>query len=319
MSTRPPSEAVAALNPERCTLPPLLSIILPAFNSAETITRTLNSVMLIPANDQDQVELVIVDDGSTDNTMELVEKFRQSRPEIRMVTVSQANAGANVARNNAITRSTGQWLFFLDTDDELLLNPLPDILTASPETTCLHYAVELLSGQTVSRRGAIAIDSSNHMGILSSGNPFIISSLVFRRSAVSSLFDVQIRLVEDWLFWLENKTIFTNVRIIADQVLSRIHVRTGSSSRNLAAMGRSRTLVASRMLATHAKSLSKVCRNNFLIHEQIGKINAKEGFRPGVVFCLPCDPVLYVKFWMYLFARIFHIRWLIIGEQSGML
>ena len=92
----------------------LLSIIIPCYNSARFITATLD--MLIEQGLQD-CEIIVVNDGSTDSTVELVEGYTHTYPNITLI--NKCNEGVSVARNTGITAANGQYIYFLDSDDTL--------------------------------------------------------------------------------------------------------------------------------------------------------------------------------------------------------
>ena len=92
----------------------LLSIIIPCYNSARFITATLD--MLIEQGLQD-CEIIVVNDGSTDSTAELVERYTHTYPNITLI--NKCNEGVSVARNTGITAANGQYIYFLDSDDTL--------------------------------------------------------------------------------------------------------------------------------------------------------------------------------------------------------
>jgi len=89
---------------------PLVSVILPAYNSEKFIGRSLGSAL---AQSYRRLEVVVIDDGSTDRTRELVEEFAD--PRIRYLW--QANAGQGPARNRGMRQCTGDYITFLDADD----------------------------------------------------------------------------------------------------------------------------------------------------------------------------------------------------------
>lgn len=94
---------------------PELSIIIPAYNCQDNITRMINSI-----KDQDyfDYELIIVNDHSTDDTVKIINKLSQS--DKRIIIINQpTNGGASVARNTGISRAKGKYLMFLDADDTL--------------------------------------------------------------------------------------------------------------------------------------------------------------------------------------------------------
>lgn len=91
---------------------PTISVIIPLYNKEPIIERTIKSVLNQSYSD---FELIIVNDGSTDNSVEVVKRFDDDR----IVLVEQENAGPSAARNAGIKKAKGEWIVFLDADDEL--------------------------------------------------------------------------------------------------------------------------------------------------------------------------------------------------------
>src|ERR1700694_5948319 len=89
-----------------------VSVVMPAKNAAAHIREAIESV---PAQGSDLRELIIVDDGSTDDTVALVRGFGDRRIEL----LTNDGAGVSAARNLGTRRATGSWLMFLDADDRL--------------------------------------------------------------------------------------------------------------------------------------------------------------------------------------------------------
>lgn len=89
----------------------LVSVIIPAYNSAKTIEKTLQSVF-----DQDyaSMEIIVVNDGSTDNTEQVLSKYYD-----RIEYIHQANSGVSVARNTGYSAAKGEYIQYLDADDLL--------------------------------------------------------------------------------------------------------------------------------------------------------------------------------------------------------
>lgn len=90
----------------------MISIILPTYNRAHVIKRSISSVIRQTYRD---FELIIVDDGSTDNTKEIVNEFEDRR--IKLV-ISESNHGQAHARNLGINQAIGEYIAFIDSDDE---------------------------------------------------------------------------------------------------------------------------------------------------------------------------------------------------------
>lgn len=103
----------------------MISVIIPLYNKAHTIVNTLNTVL---NQTYQNFEIIIVNDGSTDNGIEVIKQnFNDSRIRI----INQSNAGVSAARNRGIQESHGTWISFLDADDEWM----PDYLETVAQIT----------------------------------------------------------------------------------------------------------------------------------------------------------------------------------------
>ncbi|GAB4223991.1 MAG: glycosyltransferase family 2 protein [Gammaproteobacteria bacterium] len=97
----------------------LFSIVIPCFNEGTRLTRVLSSITQQAGNDY---EIILVNDGSTDNTAEVAETWRQQFPYIQCI--AQSNQGPASARNHGIRYAQGQYILLLDADDELTFDSL---------------------------------------------------------------------------------------------------------------------------------------------------------------------------------------------------
>ncbi len=95
----------------------MISVVIPLYNKETSIAQSLNSIL---SQSYQNFEVVIVDDGSTDSSVSIVEAMNDSR--IRLIR--QENGGPSKARNEGVKIAKGDWILFLDADDELL----PDAL-----------------------------------------------------------------------------------------------------------------------------------------------------------------------------------------------
>ena len=91
-----------------------LSVIIPVYRSAATLERCLDSVL---AQNVPGMEVILVDDGSTDGSSQLCDGFAAGNPAIRVI--HRENGGLSAARNSGIEIASGQWITFVDSDDEL--------------------------------------------------------------------------------------------------------------------------------------------------------------------------------------------------------
>lgn len=120
---------------ERSRLP-LVSVIVPAYNAESTVASCLDSIL---SQSYGRVEILAVDDGSTDGTSKILADY--SRDE-RVRVVSQANGGLSAARNSGLDAASGEYVFFLDSDD-----------TIHPETIARLVDIALSSGSDFVRCG----------------------------------------------------------------------------------------------------------------------------------------------------------------------
>lgn len=97
--------------------PPSISVIMPAYNARKHIAEAVESVL---SQDRTDWELIIIDDGSLDDTLEVLKQFRDPRIQI----IANAHYGVSESRNAGIEASTGRYICFLDADDRLPKNSL---------------------------------------------------------------------------------------------------------------------------------------------------------------------------------------------------
>lgn len=110
-----------------------LSVIIPSYNRAQSLQRALTSVF----NQSSAVdEVIVIDDGSTDNTLELVQ---QNFPQVKLI--QQVNQGVSAARNTGIQAANFEWIALLDSDDEWLPEKIKTIKTTQqhqPQNLLFH-------------------------------------------------------------------------------------------------------------------------------------------------------------------------------------
>jgi len=176
-----------------------ISIVIPCFNSAHCLRETLEHALAqtAPAH-----EILVVDDGSTDGTPELVRSFGG-----RVRYLRQQNRGPAAARNHGIEQATGDWIAFLDHDDLFLpekLARLGAVAEAHPELVVIYSGFTYLSTDG-SRADAAAFPARELWPALRYRTPILPSSAMVRRSALVELggfsTDPRIRRVEDWELW----------------------------------------------------------------------------------------------------------------------
>ncbi len=116
---------------------PKVSVIIPTYNCAHYLADALESVFQQTFSDY---EVIVVDDGSPDNTKEVVERFITRYPS-RLKYIYQPHQERSVARNNGIQAASGEYIAFLDADDQWLPHKLSiqvPILDEHPEIGLVH-------------------------------------------------------------------------------------------------------------------------------------------------------------------------------------
>lgn len=116
---------------------PLFTVIIPAYNVEHYIVKCIDSVVAQTFADW---ECICVDDGSTDKTGDIIDRF--SRVDARIKILHQRNAGVSSARNAALDIATGEWIQFLDGDDSFeqdFLNELSKVVNRDPEIDAIEH------------------------------------------------------------------------------------------------------------------------------------------------------------------------------------
>ena len=116
-----------------------LSFVIPTYNYARFLERCLNSVIQQEADDY---EIIIVDDGSTDETADIVSNIRHKNHSREILYLYQQNAGPSVARNKGAAHATAEYLWFLDADDRLVEGSMRRMFSAIDKNpdACLLFS-----------------------------------------------------------------------------------------------------------------------------------------------------------------------------------
>lgn len=170
----------------------LVSVIIPCFNSEDTILRCLDSVR---SQDYNYKEIIVIDDGSTDRTYELLTK------EIGIKIIKQKNMGAPAARNAGLEASNGEFVKFLDADDVLLPNCISMQLSKSlalPKNAII-YGDYLFISEGIVKYVSTAINFKNQViGLFFTD--ILTSSPLHRKSFLDKVggFNVDLTRGQEW-------------------------------------------------------------------------------------------------------------------------
>lgn len=182
------------------------SIIIPSYNRAHLILNTLDSVK---NQNFENYEVIIIDDGSTDNTKETVENYisRSGIQNCRYFYKTNGERGA--ARNFGISKASGQWITFLDSDDVFYNNHLSmasEFISKNNEINVFHSAYEFRKYNNEFIRKVIYPKNRNLNTAILKGNLFscfgmFLKTTIFNEARFEE--DRRMSGSEDWLLWLK--------------------------------------------------------------------------------------------------------------------
>lgn len=208
-----------------------VSIIIPAYNAAETISATLESVCLQTFSNW---EAIIIDDGSSDETAAIATSFAKQDARIRVV--SQPQMGVSAARNTGIDLVKFDWLLFLDADDWILpshLEQLTTILISDPQLDAAHCRWVQVNSQRQQYGPVFFAPSKKLFAASTRRNLVAIHACIVRRSLVQAVggFNPALSNCEDWDLW--QRITRTGAKFgSTNEVLAEYRIRTDSSSTN---------------------------------------------------------------------------------------
>jgi glycosyltransferase involved in cell wall biosynthesis len=186
------------------TAAPTVTVVIPTYNRAHFLPRSLDSVL---AQTHEDFEVLVVDDGSSDGTAALMADYRDRDGRVRYLVQPQ-NAGVSAARNRGLHEARGEFIAFLDSDDEWFPEKLKrqvELFRTLPESVGMIYTgVEAVASN--GRR----VDLPKHRGqlyrhllvknVIHGGG----SNVMLRRAAVerAGSFDEHIPAIEDYDYWI---------------------------------------------------------------------------------------------------------------------
>lgn len=276
------------------SLPPI-TVIIPCYRCAATLGRAVESVLAgAPAN----LQLLLVDDGSPDATPALCDELAARDP--RVTALHRENGGASAARNTGLDAAKGDWVLFLDADDELL----PGLWQALPEALAQDPAMVLFGMERASGPAPCPLSPGVYPALKDTGaalEPLLFESgylaapysKVFSAAALGSLrFDEALAVNEDVLFNLEFQ-LFSQIKpaicCLAGVYYKQNDLEEGSLSRRLRgdlldAEARTRPVLERLLRAQHLpeEEIARLCRKSKVraALNQYGLLTGRDGALP---------------------------------------
>ncbi len=181
----------------------LISVIIPVYNVAPYLERSINSVL---AQTHANLEVILIDDGSTDESGKICDKFAESDGRIKVI--HQQNQGLSVARNVGLNEANGEWIAFLDSDDWIEKEMYATLLQLS-----LEYDADITSCKTKKVYFSGGEEETNDTGEV---------SVLDLDGMIMGLDSQEIVRYEVWNKLWRKKAI-ANVRFIEKQISEDIH------------------------------------------------------------------------------------------------
>jgi glycosyltransferase involved in cell wall biosynthesis len=207
----------------------LVSIIMPAYNAEETIKESIQSVI---NQTYGNWELLVVNDGSSDNTVAIIESYEDARIKL----INQKNSGVSSARNNALRQAIGEYVSFLDSDDlwvETKLEVQMQYLQENNLKFVYSKSYSFLNDSDNIKKAFkfVKLDFKDREEILI--YDFIpILTVVFHKSILKEvgLFDESLQGTEDWDLWI--RVLQKYEAGLIDKYLAKYRIATTGLSKN---------------------------------------------------------------------------------------
>lgn len=224
-------------------LQPKVSVVMPCYNNAAYVRQAVDSVL---QQDYPNIELIVVDDGSKDNSLEVLASYGE-----RIKVVSQPNQGPAAARNNGIRHATGDYIAFLDSDDLWLPGKLSaqlEFLQTNPDYIACFCSWSVWDGNSTSgfnqptteQRLELQKDKSGWLYLpLLEDSVIHTISVVIKQQTVTEVgfFNEEFRVGEDHDYWLrlsrlgkiaKLKTVYALYRANPQSTTNKMHAKNFS-------------------------------------------------------------------------------------------
>ena len=183
---------------------PTITVIIPAYNCGAFIREAVESAL---GQSLKNVEIIVIDDGSTDDTLEVLASISDDR----LTVLRQRNSGVSAARNAGLAAANGEYIFFLDADDVLTpdaLRRMVDALEQRPQCVAsfAHHIKIAEDGSDLSTRADLRwklFPATDTLRQLIAKNFIVCGAICIRTDAARAVagFNPALRLGEDWDFW----------------------------------------------------------------------------------------------------------------------
>lgn len=197
---------------------PLVSVIVPCYNQQEVVQQTIQSIV---NQTYKNLQIICIDDGSADQTLERINQLAQT--DKRIIVLSKTNGGVSSARNYGLRQATGEYVTFVDGDDQLSLDYIGTLARALTDnyTDAVFSGVKNigLNGETVicapaEKELILTTSADGIIALLKKSNCFGVLGKMFKRSKLTSMFNEKLTTAEDYEFNLKNIIALNKVLVL---------------------------------------------------------------------------------------------------------
>lgn len=246
----------------------LVSVIIPAYNQSKYIRETIDSVLKQTYNN---VEIIVVNDGSTDDTLKILQEYGN-----KIKIINQKNKGLAGARNSGIREAKGDYLAFLDSDDlwyNNMLSVMVSHLKNNQQSDIAACSCDLIDekSQRIRRFNRMSFFrnkiKNSFLRTLTLINMFPVHTLLIRKKCFDccGVFDESLRATEDWDLWLR-MAVHGHKFLLIDDVIAKYRIHGESMTHDPKRMEESWLKVLNKLLANeNAKPIISDLKNDIYI------------------------------------------------------
>jgi glycosyltransferase involved in cell wall biosynthesis len=278
----------------------LISVVVPTYNRAHLITDALESIRL---QDYRPIEIIVVDDGSTDSTSLVITQWFNSctgQPDLSLQYIEQANQGGNVARNAGITAANGDFVAFLDSDDQWHASKLTkqcQLFSYDDRVGAVYCGVQHIALETglvtessvrVYPRGFLLDEMLVH-DVTAPTSTYVVRKMVFEKVGV---FDESLQARQDWDMWIRVAAEFQIDAVPEPLVDYREHSGPRTASNPQREVGAYKTIMAkySSLRSRRSLAVRQAAKSAFFrrmgrvhFHQKIGVFKALVFYMRAIV------------------------------------
>ena len=177
----------------------VFSVIIPVYQAKDTLRRCVLSCLNQKSVGEDELEIILVDDGSTDGSSKVCDDLKKENPSVKIIVVHGPNFGVSHARNTGLSKASGRFIAFVDADDCVKEDYLDNMLKYADESTALVAETDsCVSNQKLS--GFQYIEN-----VILASDTHVWGKIIDRKvlEEENILFDEELTIGEDLLFLLE--------------------------------------------------------------------------------------------------------------------